>query len=278
MCRLYGFRASELTKVECTLVYAQNALMRQSRGDLRGETHPDGWGISCYEDKAPRLEKRELAAYQDAHFSVTVERIYARTVIAHVRAATVGEHSVANTHPFVYGRWTFAHNGTLRGFAAVWPWMRSQIDEDLLASRKGDTDSEGAFYFLLARARREGLDIESPDLGDARWVGILAESILELDRRCFDADPVKSARLNFVLTDGQTLLASRWRNTLFCVERDGIHDCEICGIPHIHHSPRHHYRAAVVASEPITGEAWEEVPEQSILSINSRLELALHAV
>ena len=25
MCRLYGFRANEPTKVECTLVYAQNA-------------------------------------------------------------------------------------------------------------------------------------------------------------------------------------------------------------------------------------------------------------
>ena len=27
MCRLYGFRANEETKVECTLVHAQNALL-----------------------------------------------------------------------------------------------------------------------------------------------------------------------------------------------------------------------------------------------------------
>jgi len=278
MCRLYGFRATELTKVECTLVYAQNALMRQSESDLRGETHTDGWGICCYDNRHPQLERRALAAHQDAHFSLTAERIYARTVIAHVRAATVGEHSLANTHPFVFGTWTFAHNGTVRGFSEIWPWMQPQIDEDLLESRRGDTDSEAAFYYLLSLARREGMDIEQAISTPHRWVEIMGQAILELEQRCSQADSVKPARLNFVLTDGNTLIASRWRNTLYWVQREGIHDCEICGIPHVHHEPRHHYRAAVIASEPITGESWQEVPEASILSVNARLGLEIHPI
>src|SRR6476620_10098238 len=39
MCRHYAFRANEPTKVECTLVRAQNALLAQSRADRRGKTH-----------------------------------------------------------------------------------------------------------------------------------------------------------------------------------------------------------------------------------------------
>ena len=53
MCRLYGFRATEPTKVECSLVHAQNALIVQSKQDRAGESHIYGWGVAAYEDHAP---------------------------------------------------------------------------------------------------------------------------------------------------------------------------------------------------------------------------------
>jgi hypothetical protein len=43
MCRLYGFRATEPTKIECTLVHAQNALIIQSYRDQSGTSHLNGW-------------------------------------------------------------------------------------------------------------------------------------------------------------------------------------------------------------------------------------------
>src|SRR5919108_629070 len=46
MCRLYALRANEPTRVECSLVRAQNALMAQSRGDREGLIHGDGWGVA----------------------------------------------------------------------------------------------------------------------------------------------------------------------------------------------------------------------------------------
>ncbi len=75
MCRLYGFRANEETKVECSLVHAQNALMLQSRADLRGRAHPHGWGLAFYHNVHPTVVRRASAAYEDLHFSETVERI-----------------------------------------------------------------------------------------------------------------------------------------------------------------------------------------------------------
>jgi hypothetical protein len=131
MCRLYAFRSNEPTKVECSLVYAQNALLTQSISDLRGEAHPHGWGISWYEDGLPSVEKKDTAAHQDESFNLMAERVYAKSVIAHVRQATVGEHSLLNTHPFIFGPWTFVHNGTLGGFDQLEEILIEETDTDL---------------------------------------------------------------------------------------------------------------------------------------------------
>ena len=277
MCRLYGLRASEATKVECSLVYAQNALLQQSRGDLRGERHPDGWGICCYENSLPVVERRDTAAHADAMFSRTAERVYARTVIAHVRAATVGAHDLSNTHPFVHGHWAFAHNGTLRGFDRIRPWMEAETGSAFLALKRGQTDSEAAFYFLLARATRWGIDLERPCADADAWLHVLDSVMRELDRRCAAAEPQRPARLNFLITDGNSMFATRWRNSLSWVYREGLRDCEICGIPHVHHRSGHRYRAVAVASEPITHEPWREVPEAGILHVNGMLDARVHA-
>lgn len=113
MCRLYGFRANEPTKVECTLVYAQNALMVQSREDLAGHGHAHGWGVATYEDRRPHVERHAWAACHGEHFRRSAARIFSRQVLAHVRRATVGTPKIENTHPFVDGPWTFIHNGTV---------------------------------------------------------------------------------------------------------------------------------------------------------------------
>jgi predicted glutamine amidotransferase len=137
MCRLYGFRANEPTKVECSLVFSQNGLLAQSRADRRGESHPDGWGMAFYENGDPEVQRRTTAAYDCVHFSVTAERMYARTVVAHVRKATVGPPSLVNTHPFTYRHWVFAHNGTIRAFDKTGPLMVAETDPALLEFRRG---------------------------------------------------------------------------------------------------------------------------------------------
>ena len=162
MCRLYGFRASAETKVECTLVYAQNALLFQSRSDLRGKSHPDGWGIGFYLGTMPQLEHRAAAAYQDVQFSRAAERVYSRTVVAHIRMATMGSVALENTHPFSYGPWIFAHNGTLTAFATLQDRLVSETGPRLQAFRKGSTDSEQIFFWLLSRLERNGIALRPP--------------------------------------------------------------------------------------------------------------------
>lgn len=90
MCRLYGFRADEETKVEWSLVHAQNSLMRQNEQNLVRQSHVHGWGIATYQDHYPRIERQAWAAYHGEHFRESAERIYSRTVIAHILSQRFG--------------------------------------------------------------------------------------------------------------------------------------------------------------------------------------------
>lgn len=272
MCRLYGFRANELTKVECGLVQAQNSLLAQSRSDARGTTHADGWGIATYRDGVPSVDRRAAAAFESSHFSTTAERVFAQTVVAHVRNATVGDQTPSNAHPFVFGCWVFAHNGTVRAFDRVAGRMEAETAPRLRPLRQGSTDSEVTFYWLLTRMDRAGIDIEARCDRPATLTEVFAGALPAVESLCAEAGADVPSRLNWILTDGDLLLASRWNNDLHWLHRHGVHDCEICGIAHVDHRENAEYRALVIASEPISHEEWREVPEASFVVVDSEVE------
>ena len=259
MCRLYGFRGSEPTKVECTLVYAQNALMVQSREDLTGRGHTHGWGVATYEDHSLHVERQAWAAYHGEHFRQAAARIFSRQVLAHVRRATVGPPRIENTHPFVDGPWAFVHNGTIPGFARLRPRLLALLPQERREAIRGDTDSEHLFHYLRTLQAREP---------DRSLLEVLRHGLRQIVEWCREISPTAGIGLNVILTDGEQMVGSRLGRTLYYVEREGVHDCEICGFPHIHHDARRHYRAVVVASEPISHEDWREVPERSVYRVS----------
>jgi glutamine amidotransferase len=145
----FGFRANEPTRLECSLVRAQNALMAQGMGDREGLTHGHGRGVAEHPDGVPFVERQAWAAYHGEHFKKTAARIYSRAVIAHVRRATVAAPSLENTHPFVHGRWLFAHNGTVRNFDQVRERLLPALDDLHRSEIRGTTDSGHVFRYLL---------------------------------------------------------------------------------------------------------------------------------
>lgn len=255
MCRLYGFCATEPTKVECTLVHAQNALMSQSKQDLAGKSHVHGWGVATYDGQAPQLERQAWAAYHGEHFQRAASRIYAELVIAHVRRATVGGASLQNTHPFSANGWVFAHNGTVPRFGSLKGDLIDKIAPHFRSNIQGQTDSEHIFYYVLSLIE---------EYGDADLVEIMLRTVTDVEAMVREVDADARIGLNLLLTDGKRLTGVRFGRTLYYIERDGVHDCEICGFPHIHHEPRKQYRALVVASEPISHEKWVEMPDRSV--------------
>jgi predicted glutamine amidotransferase len=259
MCRLYAFRANEPTRVECSLVHAQNALMEQSKGDMAGAMHGHGWGVADYKNGPPLVEKQTWAAFHGEHFAKKAARVYAKTVVAHVRSATVGELSIENTHPFENGPWIFAHNGTLPNFDQVEELMRPHIGSFYKNELKGTTDSEHIFMYLLTLWRQHP---ERP------LVKTVTHGLKKIIGWCRDIDTNAPIGLNIVLTDGKQLVGSRFGRTLWQLKREHILKCKFCGKIHSQHKAGVHYKAVEIASEPITDENWCEVPDKTIYEMD----------
>lgn len=269
MCRLYGFRSSEPTRVECTLVHAQNALMVQSRTDLRGKSHSQGWGIAAYPDGDPLVYRDPWPAFQSQHFRDAAARTYAATVIAHVRRATVGGTSLDNTHPFVHMPWAFAHNGTIPKFPLVKPLLIDAMAPAHRRAIQGETDSEHFFRFVMTLL----------DNGASAYAA-LTHAARTVIAWCRQIDSDVPIGLNVLLTDGRELVGTRWGRGLFFVQREGLRDCEICRYAHVRSiAPVEGYRSVVLASEPLTvGERWTPVPEGSGFRVVDDLELRIESL
>jgi glutamine amidotransferase len=259
---MYGFLATEPTRLDCSLVQAQNALQTQSDRDGRGIRNADGWGIAHWDTAGPTALRSTHPAFADRHFAETATEISSEAVIAHVRAATIGKVAEENTHPFHHGPWAFAHNGTITGFDHV----RTRLRIGNYAKPQGETDSELAFLWMLNRMSEHGLSPDSPAFGLDPVVELMTESILELIRIGIQSGSQEQPKLNFLLSDGKHLVASRYGNSLFWTFRRGVPDCAVCGISHCP-TANADYQAVVVASEPITDEDWIEVPEGSVLGV-----------
>jgi predicted glutamine amidotransferase len=229
--------------------------------------HGHGWGVAHYSDGQPLIEKDTWAAHHGEHFQKKVARLYAHTVVAHVRRATVGPPSIENIHPFLYGRWTFAHNGTVPHFDQMRARLLEHTDPVQRASLNGQTDSEHIFHYLLTlQARDPDADLlETVRLGLQQIVGWCAE----IDREA----PIS---LNIVLTDGGHLVGSRLNRSLWFLARDHTFVCPICGRPHVQHQPGVGYRSIEVASEPLSDEKeWKAVPDRTVYSVDPDFALRL---
>ena len=109
--------------------------------------HRDGWGIAVFDENGGgwQIEKGIACAGEDERFHRLAVGSHGEVLVSHVRQKTVGETSLANTHPFERGRWVFAHNGTVKDVA----WLRAQTSLERLAEVRGETDSELLFAWLL---------------------------------------------------------------------------------------------------------------------------------
>lgn len=265
MCRLYGFMSNARRKVECELIHSQNGLLVQSRRDERGQTNADGWGLGTYLNGLPVVTKEIDPAFSGDAFRWAAANVESRDVLAHIRRATVGRISLANTHPFVYRKWMFSHNGDLAAFERLQPRILGFMGGEHGSLIEGTTDSEHVFHMVMAEQDRRPQET---------GVNVLAGVIRTLVEWSHGVDPNAEAALNVMWTDGKRLIGSRLGRSLWFVERTAVHPCQVCGGEiHISEMPDA-YRAVVVASERITtDEEWHEVPEGSVYEVGPELRM-----
>lgn len=110
-CRLLGLHAGAApVTASFWLIDAPDSPREQSHHNA------DGAGIGVFDDAGePHLDKQPIAAYADDELTRAARTARSRTFVAHVRYASVGAHTIANTDPFTLDGRIFAHNGTLEG-------------------------------------------------------------------------------------------------------------------------------------------------------------------
>lgn len=185
MCRLFGLTAGR-QRVSATfwLLDAPDSLLAQSR------RNPDGCGIGYFDAAgAPVLDKQPEPGFADPEFTRAAKEATASTFVAHVRWASTGGRTMANTHPFTMAGRIMAHNG---GFGEL-----DRLDAQLGEYRqlvRGETDSERYLALITQQTEARGGDVAAGIAAAARWIAARL--------------PVSS--LNTVVTTGDELWALRY--------------------------------------------------------------------
>ncbi|WP_089154171.1 ergothioneine biosynthesis protein EgtC [Micromonospora sp. NBS 11-29] len=196
MCRHLAYLGPPVT-LGSLLLDPPYGLLRQSWAprDMRGggTINADGFGIGWYPAGAdPVRYRRAQPLWSDTTLPELAAVTATGAVLAAVRSATVGMplHETAAA-PFAEGSWLFSHNGVVRGWPdTLVPLARDLPVRDLITL---DVPTDSAVVWALVRHRlRSGAALDEAVAGTVAAV----------------AEAAPGSRLNLLLTDGSTVVAS----------------------------------------------------------------------
>ncbi|SCF43972.1 glutamine amidotransferase [Micromonospora matsumotoense] len=230
MCRHLAYLGPPVTLR--TLLYdPPHSLVRQSWAprDMRGggTVNADGFGVGWYPGTGnPVRYRRSGPIWSDPTLPELAGVTLSGAVLAAVRSATVGmpvQESAAA--PFAEGRWLFSHNGVVRGWPDSIAALAGGLPVRDLVTLDAPTDS--ALLWALVRHRlRAGASAVEAVTTTVREVAAVAPG----------------SRLNLLLTDGVSVVASVWDHAL---------------------SVRVTGDAVLLASEPVDdAPEWQQVPDR----------------
>lgn len=233
MCRHLAYLGPSVPLAELILdqphsLYQQSWAPADMRGG--GSVNADGFGIGWYDAAGEAVRyRRDVPIWADANLPGLARSIHSGAVLAAVRNGTTGmPPGEAACAPFQDGAWFFSHNGIVRG----WPDSVGKLAETLPATElmRLDAPTDSALLWALIRER-------------LRAGATAPVAVSEVLTEVVAVDPW--ARLNFLLTDGQQIVATSWTHAL---------------------SVKATADSVAVSSEPwALADGWEPVPDRSLL-------------
>ena len=260
MCRLFGLHAGAIS-ISATfwLIDAADSLSAQSH------RNPDGAGIGTYDDAGdPKLDKQPLAAWADPEFATAARDLHGTTFVAHVRYASTGAHTMANTHPFLQEGRLFAHNGVVAGLAELDARLAELGAAELVV---GQTDSERVFALITTETARNDGNVGGGLVAAVTWI----------------SEHLPLYALNLVLCTATDLWALRYPATheLYVLDRPAGGTGAPRGLEassnRIHARSEHlaSRRSVIIASERMDDDpAWRVLQPGELLHVNSELDIA----
>jgi gamma-glutamyl hercynylcysteine S-oxide hydrolase len=232
MCRHLAYLGRPRSLREL-LLDPPHSLLRQSwepQRQANGKLNADGFGVGWYAegDPLPARYRRDTPMWTDRSFVDVARVVRSGAVLAAVRSATAGmAQGEAAVAPFSTGPYLFSHNGVVPGWPESIAMMAAGFSPaDLLAM---EALSDSALLWLVVHQRLAAGERMPEALGN----------VVRL------AAATAGGRLNLLLTDGRSIVATTWGDTLSWRADEG---------------------GVVVASEPYDdAPGWQDVPDRSLL-------------
>ena len=186
MCRLIGYCSVRDTSLE-------DLIGADGLGEFTGlcALHGDGWGMAWYEAAEPIIRKSPVRADSEPEYEKLCREPLGDLGLVHLRWATPGLGlNEANSHPFRYGQWVFAHNGAIHPQGRLPEMLPPEWERRL----GGTTDSERFFLLIMSRLARH----------DGDMTAAIAEAAADIDAR------FKPNSLNAILLSPDKLYAISW--------------------------------------------------------------------
>jgi predicted glutamine amidotransferase len=270
--------------IDKLLYQPKNSLVNQSINakEIEEPLNGDGFGIGWY---VPELHEEPVTfvsvnpAWSNRNLRNLAPKIRTECFIAHVRAASVGEVSESNCHPFQYKNLLMMHNGGVENFSRIKRKVREPLSDELYNWIKGQTDSEHLFAYLLNH------------LFSDRNGSVTPETIMTAFERTFgdlktmmkDHGIYEPAYLNMMVTNGNFFVGTRYTTdptqeplTLYHSEggRYVVEDGRSYMV-----APQDDDQAVLIVSEKLTEEShWTAIPPNHFVVVDNKLNVRVRPI
>jgi ergothioneine biosynthesis protein EgtC len=282
MCRLMAYKGTSILLDEL-LYKPKNSLINQSINarDLEEPLNGDGFGVGWYShhiSHEPATFVSLNPAWSNRNLRNLAPKIQSDCMLAHVRAASVGEVSEANCHPFQYRELLMAHNGGVENFGRIKRDIRAQLSDELYNWIKGQTDSEHIFSLLVNRLNTEHHEFSADAVTDAfEYTFHHVKSLMKKH------GIHEEAYLNMVVTNGHFIVATRFvtddkAEPLTLYHSEGSRYVVEDGMSRME-APKDDDEAVLVVSEKLTDDShWTMIPKNHFVIVEHDLNVRIKPI
>ena len=277
MCRLMAYLGSPII-IDKLLYQPKNSLVNQSVSakEIEEPLNGDGFGIGWYAKEVndePVTFVSVNPAWSNRNLRNIAPKIRTECFVAHVRAASVGEVSESNCHPFQYNNLLMMHNGGVENFSAIKRKIREPLSDEMYNWIKGQTDSEHIFALLLHYLFKETSEVTPESV-----IHAFERTFEDLNRLMKQFGIHEAAYLNMVITNGLFVVGTRYvsdpkENALTLYHSEATHYAVENGVSQMTDSADG-ARAVLVVSEKLSDEKdWTLVPSNHFVIVDQALKV-----
>jgi glutamine amidotransferase len=282
MCRLLAYKGTPII-LDQLLYQPKNSLINQSINakELEEPLNGDGFGIGWYHQelsKEPATFVSVNPAWSNRNLKNLAPKIRTDCLIAHVRAASVGDVSESNCHPFHHKELLMAHNGGVEEFGKIKRKLREPLSDELYNWIKGQTDSEHIFAFLLNQMIKKQTALQPEDVLDA-----FEYTFDHLKKFMKDNGIQEPAYLNMMVTNGQFIVGTRYvtdsnEEPLTLYHSEGSRFVVEDGVTRLE-APKDDDGAVLVVSEKLSDDKdWTIIPPNHFVIVEGSLNVRIRPI